>query len=170
MRYFLFSLLLFTLHSFSAFGYDDSQLSLTFTLNSEATHFLELEEWADRNSVATVTEQDKYVDVLIVGCAGTPECYFIHEKSGRTYVYDPRLKKDWNSTLKEGGSLENLRAMKCKANSDRTADCIVWWTDRSLKELIASSPAVARSLGLFERSPASVDLIHHNRSRKRTRL
>lgn len=141
--------------------------ALAIVLAENDTHFLELTEWADRNAVTEPAPPRKKIEVIIVGCAGTPECYFFHQKNGRLYAYDPRLKRDWARSLRqEGASLERLRTMRCYSTGARTGLCHVWNTERTRSEFIAASPKLARSLGMFERSPASVNIQRNRRLRR----
>lgn len=141
----------------------EPKAALAFNLVANDTHFLELNEWAERNQLLEKVAGHSKIEVMIVGCAGSPECYFYYQKNGRMHVYDPRLKKDWTKSLRKGASLERLRSMRCFATSFSKGHCHVYETARTRTQLIASAPAMARSLGMFVRSPANVDIIKNRR-------
>ncbi len=141
----------------------NAALAITFQAND--THFFELNEWAERNHLLEKQSSNNKIEVMIVGCAGTPECYFFQQRNGRMHVYDPRLKTDWTKTLRKGASLEQLRSMRCFASGLTKGRCQVWEISKTRTELIASAPAMARSLGMFVRSPAKVDIVRQRRFR-----
>lgn len=141
--------------------------AFSFATTPYDSHVIELREWAERNHIAVAgpgREGTERFEVLVVGCVGDPECFFVHESNGKTRVIEPRLKKDWNQALNDGSLAEKIRQMNCESAAaasaqGTTGECQVWILERTREELRESSPEIARLMTELERSPAKIDII-----------
>lgn len=135
----------------------------SFRTSAADSHFIELREWAERNGFEASTDAHRSFQVLVVGCAGNPECFFVHEGAGPTRIFEPRLKKDWTTTLEDETLAERVRQMTCESSpaigeQDLYGECRVLTLERTRADL-RSTPEIARLMTELERSPAIINII-----------
>lgn len=156
----------------SEYKVDTTAPVFSFVTMAQDSHFVELREWAQRNHLDVASEAHWKFQLLVVGCSGDPECFFVHESAGKTSIFEPRLKKDWSATLHDATLAEKIRQMTCEsaagtsAQQDVNGECRVWVLERTREDLRAS-PEIARLMTELERSPAEINIIKKRKNRAR---